>query len=71
MLFVTFMGLALIAAGVKVARVIQEKMEKKKDNNHEDCCGQYTNHILDYCWWTFSFSLGDGKNSKSYYQINL
>lgn len=39
MLFVTFMGLALIAAGVKVARVIQEKMEKKKDNNHEDCCG--------------------------------
>lgn len=39
MMFVTFMGLGLIAAGVKVARVIQEKMEKKKDNNHEDCCG--------------------------------
>lgn len=40
MMFVTFMGLGLIAAGIKVARVIQEKIEKKKSNNHhEDCCG--------------------------------
>ena len=39
MMLVTFVGLTLIAAGLKVARVIQEKMDKKKDNNHEDCCG--------------------------------
>lgn len=28
MMFVTFMGLALIAVGVKVTRMIQEKMDK-------------------------------------------
>lgn len=39
MLFVTFVGLTLIAAGVKVAQVIQEKLNKKKQDNHEDCCG--------------------------------
>lgn len=39
MLFVTFVGLALITVGVKVARVIQEKINKKKEDNHEDCCG--------------------------------
>lgn len=40
MMFVTFIGLGLIAAGIKVARILQDKMEKKKSNNHhEDCCG--------------------------------
>lgn len=28
MVFVTFMGLALIAAGVKITRIIKEKMDK-------------------------------------------
>ena len=28
MVFVTFMGLALIAAGVKISRIIKEKMDK-------------------------------------------
>lgn len=39
MVFVTFMGLAIIAVGVKVARVIQEKLDKNKNDKHEDCCG--------------------------------
>ena len=36
MVFVTFMGLTLIAAGVKITRVIQEKIEKRKKENNED-----------------------------------
>ena len=39
MMFATFMGLALIAAGAKVFQLIQDKMDKNKNNNHEDCCG--------------------------------
>ena len=36
MLLVAFIGLGLIAAGLKVVRVIQEKMDKKKNNNNDE-----------------------------------
>jgi len=39
MMVITLIGLGLIAAGVKAVRLIQEKLEKKKEDNHEDCCG--------------------------------
>lgn len=39
MLLVTFLGLTLVAAGVKIADIIREKMNKKKNNNHEDYYG--------------------------------
>lgn len=39
MLFVTFMGIALIAAGLKIGQLIQEKFGSKKENEHDDCCG--------------------------------
>lgn len=34
MLFITFMGLAAIAVGVKLGRVIKEKMNKKNGNDY-------------------------------------
>ena len=39
MMVVTLIGLGIIAVGVKAARFIQEKLEKKKEDKHEDCCG--------------------------------
>lgn len=40
MAFVTFIGLFVIAGGIKAVRIIKDKMEKRKQNdNHEDCCG--------------------------------
>lgn len=39
MMVVTLIGLGLIDVGVKAVRLIQEKLEKKKEDNHEDCCG--------------------------------
>lgn len=40
MALVTFIGLFVIAGGIKAVRIIKDKMEKRKQNdNHEDCCG--------------------------------
>lgn len=39
MLLVTFLGLTLVAAGIKIADIIREKMDKKKNDNHEDYYG--------------------------------
>lgn len=36
MLFVTFMGLALIAVGIKAARIIQERIDKNKNKGQDD-----------------------------------